>query len=188
MFASAACYSERTLGTKMGDPNGKGRSDVVFGNEALAAWARLTPEEKTTARATIRKVYSSLKPTLTIAIAESRLPNNADALVVREVGEKAAVIVLASENVSDSAFSIATRALAEDEARTRVVPHSRHLSVDKNGKVTELLSQSTYQLEGDPEEIGRGVSLTLRNLLGLATSVKPIDLRGIGRVKLFRFE
>jgi hypothetical protein len=169
-----------TTGPDITDP-----SDVTFGVAGIRALANLPPKERLAA---MKSMKLDPNQRVQFAIAESELPGNSVAIVVRNSDPQASrILVIAGSHIGDEALELATRALVEDQTLSPVAKERRVLQVALNGEVRNVETKSLHVL-AKPYGARKPSSTWIASLLEGASGSELMDLEGVGRVRLYRFE
>jgi hypothetical protein len=167
---------------------------IVTNNPVFDYWMRLAPEDKQGALRTIDEVYAEVYPDQRqspagahIAVMDGDLPNGAGAIIVQNLqSPDQPAFVVSGSAAGDEALILGITAFA-------VWRESNVRSPDRRVQWVTLPNSLPAFSIGHPVKGRRAewpnVSGTLAERLRIfATSVTPIDIPGIGRGVLFRFD
>jgi hypothetical protein len=183
----AACQGPVEGRTKEAQLMAKEPSDVVFGREALKAWAAMSAHDREQARAAFRSVAPEVpEPTLAVIVLDEDLPGNSVASIVGDpISSDRQVLVFSRRTYNDAAFVMATDALASYKTKELLGRFGR-LDVTTGATVVSPDRKSLFELQRpDPSLLSATENLT--HLVTVATSSESVEVPNLGRGKIYRF-
>lgn len=165
-------------------------SDVLVGRGALKVWAEMSKEDRAHAMAAFAREAPKLaasQPRLGIVVLDQSLPPNTAASIIPDPKhEGGRLVVFARESYNDAVLAMVTQTLGDAKAHDLVKQNDR-LHVTTSATLTDKDRQPLFQLSQPDVELAR-TSGMLADLMAVATSVAPIEIPGLGKGTIYRFE
>ncbi len=191
VFAFAGCHDFSTQDNHPTGPKPRDQAVSEAFRQPSQLWADLTPAERKAAIETIERIYAEegdLYVRGEVAVSEGGLPGGRATMVLQDPNRPERPLLVLSGNTTDEQAAInAIVAFPRDRTRTSSIRDGGGLAGHSgSGAEGPIVPHPIFEL--GPSSLGLPSVTPGTTLVGRASSTRRVDIPGVGRATLLKFE